>query len=67
MNFQRRLEAYDLFNSLNLAKDIQPNVHLEQRRPQGTEHLYGLLHAIGNRRQITFSYHKFWEDQTHAA
>lgn len=63
MNFQRRLEAYDLFNSLNLAKDIQPNVHLEQRRPQGTEHLYGLLHAIKNRRQIRFSYHKFWEDE----
>jgi predicted DNA-binding transcriptional regulator YafY len=63
MNFQRMMEAFDLFNSLNLAQDLTPFVHLEKRRPQGTENLYGLLHAIKNKLQIRFSYQKFWEEE----
>jgi proteasome accessory factor B len=63
MSLQRQLEAFDLFNSLNMAKDLQMNVFLEKRRPQGTEHLFGLLHAIKNRLQIKFTYHKFWEEE----
>jgi hypothetical protein len=49
MNFQRMIEAFDMFNSLNLAQDLTPFIHLEKRRPQGTENLYGLLHAIKNK------------------
>lgn len=63
MNFQRMMEAFDMFNSLNLAQDLNPFIHLEKRRPQGTKNLYGLLHAIKNKFQITFSYQKFWEDE----
>lgn len=63
MNFQRMIEAFDMFNSLNLAQDLTPFVHLEKRRPQGTENLYGLLHAIKNRLQIQFTYQKFWEEE----
>lgn len=62
MNFQRMMEAFDMFNSLNLAQDFAPFIHLENRRPQGTENLYGLLHAIKNRLQIKFTYQKFWEE-----
>jgi proteasome accessory factor B len=64
MNFQRMMEAFDMFNSLNLAQDLTPFIHLEKRRPQGTENLYGLLHAIKNRLQIKFTYQKFWEEET---
>ncbi len=63
MNFQRMMEAFDMFNSLNLAQDLSPFIHLEKRRPQGTENLYGLLHAIKNRLQIKFTYQKFWEEE----
>jgi predicted DNA-binding transcriptional regulator YafY len=63
MNFQRMMEAFDMFNSLNQAQDMTPYIHLENRRPQGTGNLYGLLHAIKNRLQISFSYQKFWEDE----
>lgn len=63
MNFQRMMEAFDLFHSLNLAQDLTPYIHLEQRRPQGTENLYGLLHAIKNRLLIKFDYRKFWEEE----
>ena len=52
-----------MFNSLNLAQDLTPFIHLEKRRPQGTENLYGLLHAIKNRLQIKFNYQKFWEEE----
>lgn len=62
MNFQRMIEAFDMFNSLNLAHDLSPHIHLEKRRPQGTENLYGLLHAIKNHLKIKFAYQKFWED-----
>jgi predicted DNA-binding transcriptional regulator YafY len=63
MNFQRMIEAFDMFNSLNLAQDLTPYVFLEKRKPQGTEHLNGLLHAIKNRLMIEFTYLKFWEDE----
>jgi predicted DNA-binding transcriptional regulator YafY len=63
MNFQRMMEAFDMFNSLNQTQDMTPYIHLEKRKPQGTENLHGLLHAIKNRLQISFSYQKFWDDE----
>lgn len=63
MNFERMMEAFDMFTSLNVAEDLTPYVHLEKRRPQGTEHLYGILHAIKNRLQLKFLYQSFWEDE----
>jgi predicted DNA-binding transcriptional regulator YafY len=63
MNFQRMIEAFDMFNSLNLAQDLTPFIHLEKRRPQGTENLYGLLHAIKNKLKIKFTYEKFLEEE----
>jgi len=66
MNFQRMIESFDMFSSLKLAQDLTPFIHLEKRRPLGTENLYGLLHAIKNRFQIKFSYQKYWQDvKTH--
>lgn len=58
----RMLEAFDTFNALNLSYRLSNHIHFEKRRPQGTEHLYGLLHAIRNQVQIRFVYQKFWED-----
>ncbi len=63
VNFQRMIESFDIFNSLNLSQDLKPYIHLEKRKPQGTENIYGLLHGIKNRLQIKFSYQKFWEDE----
>jgi predicted DNA-binding transcriptional regulator YafY len=59
----RMLEAFDLYNSLKMAEGVSPFIYLEKRRPQGTEHIYGLLHAIQNRRLLQFDYQKFWEDE----
>ncbi len=63
MNFQRRMEAFDMFNSLNFAQDLMPFIHLEKRKPHGTNNLHGILHAIRNKLEIKFFYQKFWEDE----
>lgn len=62
MNFHRMMEAFDLFNSLNIASDLSPFIHVEKRKPQGTENLYGLLHAIKNKLQIKFDHENFYEE-----
>jgi len=59
---ERILEAFDTFNALNISDRISNHIHFEKRRPQGTENLNGLLHAVKNKVQISYSYHKFWED-----
>lgn len=62
MNFQRMIEAFEMFSSLNIAQDLSPHVFLENRKPQGTENLYGLLHSIKNNLKIQFLYNSFWMD-----
>lgn len=59
---ERILEAFDTFNALNMSDRLSDSIHIEKRRPQGTENLHGLLHAIKNKVQIAFSYQKFVED-----
>jgi len=60
---ERILEAFDVFNALKVADRLSDYIFFENRRAKGTENLYGLLHAIQNRLQISFSYQKFWEEQ----
>lgn len=60
---KRILEAFDTFNALNISDRLSNHIHFEKRRPQGTENLYGLLHAIKNETQISFSYQKFEADE----
>ena len=58
---QRRMEALDVFNALKIGESSSKSIHFEKRKPQGTENFHGLLHAIKNQRQITFTYQKYWE------
>ncbi len=60
---ERILEAFYTFNALNVADELANHIHFEKRRPQGTENLNGLLHAIKNHFQIRFKYQKYWEDE----
>ena len=62
-HFQRMMEEFEILNSLSIANDAAPYIHLENRKPQGTENLYGLLHAIKNRYRIQFTYQKFWDEE----
>ncbi len=58
----RMLETFDILNALNISSGISQFIHLEKRRPLGTENLHGLIHAIKNKLIIRFSHQKFWED-----
>ncbi|PIE99504.1 MAG: WYL domain-containing protein [Paludibacter sp.] len=59
----RVLEAFDTFNALNVSDRVSDFIHFEKRKPKGTEHLYGILHAIKNRLLVHFTHQKFWEDK----
>jgi len=61
---ERILEAFDTFNALNLTDRLSQHIHFEKRKPQGTENLHGLLHAIKNRVEIRFVHQKYWEDES---
>ncbi len=60
---ERILEAFDVFNALNLSDRLSQHIHFEKRRPQGTENLYGLLHAIKQQHVIRFSYWKYGDEE----
>lgn len=58
----RMLEYFYMVNALNVTDDLSKHIHFEQRRAQGTEHFYGLLHCIRNHFIVKFPYHKFEDD-----
>lgn len=60
---KRILEAFDTFNALSITDRLSDYIHFEKRKSQGTENLYGLLHAIKNHFQIKFTYSKFYSDE----
>ena len=57
----RMIEAFDIISSLNIGKQLAGYMILEKRCPLGTEHLFGLLHAIRNLNIVRFTYQKFYE------
>lgn len=61
---ERILEAFDTFNALNITDRLSEYIHFENRRSQGTENLYGLLHAVKNQLEIEFTHQKYWDDFT---
>ncbi len=58
------IEAFDIFNALNMNVNLEPFIVFEKRKPLGTENIYGLLHAIKNKFVIRFSYTKFWGENS---
>jgi predicted DNA-binding transcriptional regulator YafY len=59
----RMLESFDIINSLSAGQQLTPHILLEKRCPLGTEHLYGLLHAIRNLHIVRFTYQKYYESE----
>lgn len=60
---KRIFEAYDTFHALNLSEKLSQHIHFEHRKPQGTENLHGLLHAIKKEVQINFIYYNFLTEE----
>ena len=62
LNFQRMLEAYDVFNLLQKSGEYREHLYFEERRALGTEYLASLLSSIKNRTMLELEYKKFAED-----
>jgi predicted DNA-binding transcriptional regulator YafY len=58
---KRMMESIDILNAMHLADGMTGLILFENRQSSGTENLYGLLHAIKNRYQISFTYQKYFE------
>ncbi|MGB5988953.1 MAG: WYL domain-containing protein [Marinifilaceae bacterium] len=56
---ERLYEALDTMNALSINNNAREYIHFEKRRPQGTENLYGLIHAVKNKKMIHFKYLKY--------
>ncbi len=61
---ERLMEAFETFTALNLSDGLSNHFIVEKRKPLGTQHLYGILHAIKNCVVINFTYEKYFDDFT---
>ena len=59
----KMLEAFDTFHALNITNKLSTQIYFESRKPKGTEHLHGLLHAIQNKLCLRFVYQKFQDNE----
>jgi len=60
-NRERFIEALDVFHALNMSDRLSEHIQFENSHSQGTQHLYGLLHAIKNRYAIELGHRKYWD------
>lgn len=60
----RFFEAFDLFNTLKTKENLSEFIHFDNCYAGGTEHIYGLLHAIRNCLIVSFSYQKFYRNNS---
>lgn len=58
---ERLMETFDLYNAMRLGNNFKDHLLFENRKALGTGHMNGLLHAIRNRRQVEFTYEKFYD------
>lgn len=56
---ERLLEAFEIYNALDLSSNFARKVIVEKRKSLGTENLYGILHAIKNSFSLRFLYEKY--------
>ncbi|MEI7981248.1 MAG: WYL domain-containing protein [Bacteroidota bacterium] len=59
----RLMESFDFISALKMSDDLTKYIYFEKRKPQGTHHFYGLLHAVRNRLIIELSHQKFEFDE----
>lgn len=57
----RMVEAFSIHQALKAGNKIAPSIYLENRKASGTHLINGILYAIQNNFQITFTHTKFWD------
>ena len=59
----RMLESFDMINAFNASQQMTSYIELENRSTLGTEHLYGIIHAIKNRLVLVITYQAFTQTE----
>ena len=60
---EKILEAFDVFNALNISSSISNFIHFDNRKTLGTVHLSTIINAIKNRYLLRFTHQKFSEEE----
>jgi len=60
----RMIDAFSIHHALQEGNKLSPSVFLEKRKSLGTEHIYGIIHAIQNLYFLEFTHQKHWEDSS---
>jgi proteasome accessory factor B len=60
----RMIDAFSIHHALQEGNKLSPSVFLEKRKSLGTEHIYGIIHAIQNLYLLEFTHQKHWEDSS---
>lgn len=60
---ERLMESLEVFHSLKMRSNLGDIFHFETRPLLRTEHLSRMIFAIKNKRIITLTYNKNWENQ----
>lgn len=63
-DLERILEPFEVLTAMRQDTGVRDFIIPERRRAAGTEHLYGLVHAIRSGLCATFDYRKFWSADT---
>lgn len=58
----RMIDAFSIHHALQEGNKLSPSVFLEKRKSLGTEHIYGIIHAIQNLNILLFTHQKHWDD-----
>jgi len=61
-NFDRMMQAFDLFNSLNIAQEMTPYILLDNRKNLGLEYLQPIIHSLKKRLILQIKYQKFKDE-----
>lgn len=59
----RILEAFDVYNALNISERLSNRIHFGRREPHGAHHLYDALNGIQKHVRLRFLYRSFTEDE----
>lgn len=57
----RMIEAFSIHQALKEGNKLAPSIYLESRKVAGTHLINGILYAIQNHLQVTFTHTKFWD------
>lgn len=57
----RMIEAFSIHQAMKESTKITPSIYLEKRKSSGTHLMNGIIYAIQNHLQLSFTHTKFWD------